>query len=366
MVFLGGMVSPEKTIDFLIAGQGLAGTFLARDLLERGKRVLVVDDAQRASSSRVAAGLLNPITGMRLRLAEGTPELLQNSKALFARLEREHGKRFFTPMPIRRVYDSAKEIALKAQRYAGEEYAALMSEDCPPDSTAVPVNDALGSFVIGEGGWVDLPLLLDLEADWLRRRGVLLEGVVHPGKMDPDGRGGIFWEGWQARQGVVFCNGYKAGLYQCWDWLPWQPAKGEIIDCQTSLPGAGEILNRGGWAIPLGGGRWRCGSTWEWKLINSRPTPGVEAELQARLEGFFKVPIAAKVVEHRAGVRPCVRGSHPFCGTHPKFPWMHLFSGLGPKGTFWGPTCAQLLADWLCEGKPLPLRFDLRRETLAR
>ncbi|MDR2863217.1 MAG: FAD-binding oxidoreductase [Puniceicoccales bacterium] len=353
---------PEKTIDYLLAGQGVAGTFLARALIERGRRVLVVDDDQRASSSRVAAGLLNPITGMRLHLAEGTDVLLAASKKLFARLEREHARPVFTPVPIRRLYDSEKEKALKARRAAEPRYAALMSgDDAPGIRTAgAALADAHGSFIIHGGGWVDLPLLLDLEAAWLRARAALISGQVHPDDLRPDGRGGVFWGGWHARHGVVFCNGYKAGQLPCWSGLPWQPAKGEIIDCITDAAIAPWILNRAGWAIPLGDGRWRSGSTWEWKQLDETPTPALGEQLLLRLQGFFATPLNARLISHRAGVRPCVLGNHPLCGTHPELPWLHLFGGLGPKGTFWGPACAEALADWLCEGIPLPPRIDLR------
>ncbi|MDR2982129.1 MAG: FAD-binding oxidoreductase [Puniceicoccales bacterium] len=353
---------PAKVFDYLVIGQGVAGSFLARALIERGKRVLVVDDDQRASSSRVAAGLLNPITGMRLRLAEGTEEVLKNSKALFAKLEAEHGKTLFTPIPIRRIYDSEKERQLKASRYESPEYAALMSEDDVPNGSGTNIADEWGSFVISGGGWVDLPLLLDLEATWLRERGALTSGAIDADELEPDGKSGARWKDFRFSGGVIFCNGYKAGFARYWKWLPWQPAKGEIVDCATDERTISWILNRGGWAIPLGDGIWRSGSTWEWKLLDEIPTPELGGQLKSGLQRFFKKPINAKLVEHRAGVRPCVRGNHPFCGTHPELPWLHLFSGLGPKGTFWGPTCSALLADWLCEQKPLPLRFDLRRE----
>lgn len=352
--------APEKIFDFFIIGQGVAGTFLARELIERGKSVLVIDNDQRESSSRVAAGLLNPITGMRLRLAEGTHELLKNSKKLFAKLAGEHGKTLFTPIPICRIYDSEKEIALKATRHESPEYAALMSPNTP---AGADIANPLGSFIISGGGWVDLPLLLDLEATWLRERGALVSGNAEAEEFLPESAGtGVYWKNNYARTGVIFCNGYKAGHLPWFKKIPWQPAKGEIVDCQTDIESESRILNRDGWAIPLGGGIWRSGSTWEWKQLDEIPTPALGEELRAKLQKFFRSPANARLVEHRAGVRPCVRGNHPYCGTHPALAWCHLFGGLGPKGTFWGPTCAALLADWLCEKKPLPARFDLRRE----
>ena len=46
--------------DTLILGQGLAGSALAWHLIEAGERVCVIDDGHCRSSTRVAAGLINP------------------------------------------------------------------------------------------------------------------------------------------------------------------------------------------------------------------------------------------------------------------------------------------------------------------
>jgi len=50
----------------LIVGQGLAGSLLAWQLVRRGQRVVVVDCEQETSSSKVAGGIVTPITGMRM------------------------------------------------------------------------------------------------------------------------------------------------------------------------------------------------------------------------------------------------------------------------------------------------------------
>ena len=47
----------KQHFDFIIVGQGLAGTLLAHDLEEKGNRLLLIDSNESASASRVAAGL---------------------------------------------------------------------------------------------------------------------------------------------------------------------------------------------------------------------------------------------------------------------------------------------------------------------
>ena len=50
-----------KSADYIIVGQGLAGTLLAHDLLENNQSVLIIDKPHAAMASRVAAGLFNPV-----------------------------------------------------------------------------------------------------------------------------------------------------------------------------------------------------------------------------------------------------------------------------------------------------------------
>ena len=73
-------------IDYLIIGQGLAGSLLSYFLLKKGKSIAIVDDSHRTASSAVAAGVINPITGRRFvkswRLDELLPFAIQTYQDL--------------------------------------------------------------------------------------------------------------------------------------------------------------------------------------------------------------------------------------------------------------------------------------------
>jgi glycine/D-amino acid oxidase-like deaminating enzyme len=53
-------------IDYLIIGQGISGTFLSYYLNKENKRYLVIDNNYSNSPSKIAAGIINPVTGRRL------------------------------------------------------------------------------------------------------------------------------------------------------------------------------------------------------------------------------------------------------------------------------------------------------------
>ena len=52
-------------IDYLIIGQGISGTWLSYYLKKENKSVLVIDNSIKNSPSRIAAGIINPVTGRR-------------------------------------------------------------------------------------------------------------------------------------------------------------------------------------------------------------------------------------------------------------------------------------------------------------
>ena len=64
-IFIGchRKIKMTRKLDYIIVGQGLVGSAVALQLLRRNKKILVIDRPLANSSSRIAVGLFNPITG---------------------------------------------------------------------------------------------------------------------------------------------------------------------------------------------------------------------------------------------------------------------------------------------------------------
>src|SRR4051812_4350518 len=94
--------------EFTIVGQGLAGTALAWALLRRGRSVLVVDSEQ-GGSSRLAAGLITPVTGKRLAKSWRWDELYPAAATFYRAIEADTGVSFFHPRPAVRLFANEAE-----------------------------------------------------------------------------------------------------------------------------------------------------------------------------------------------------------------------------------------------------------------
>lgn len=336
------------TPDIHILGGGLAGSTLAWACLDRGATVRLTDRGDPDSASRVAAGLITPLTGHRLAKSWRFDELYRAAVKLYDAVEVTTGIRVFDANTTVRIVHTAAEaadIARRADTFVGH----LRPTDPPldPDTFASP----FGSYELHPAGRLDVPAFLAA----VRRRlgdnfvpaddGSVTEYVrqcaVAP---SPVGR----W--------TVVCLGYPADLPA--PGLTFRPTKGEVLE--LDLPNVTETrtVNRHGtWLTPVGRGRFLAGSTFDHGDLTAAPTAAGREQILARVQAFLRVPVT--VVGHRAGVRPIVRASRPVLGTHPTTPGIAYFNGLGSKGALTAPFFAGQLADHLLFGRPLDMEVDL-------
>ncbi len=128
------MSRPPDQVDAVIVGQGLAGTALAWCLLRRGVRVLVIDCAEPFTASRVAPGLITPITGKRLKRSWQWTEFWPVARDFYQSLEITTETRFLHLQPAIRLFLSAAEREqFQRQREQGE-FAGLEVQDIAAES----------------------------------------------------------------------------------------------------------------------------------------------------------------------------------------------------------------------------------------
>jgi glycine/D-amino acid oxidase-like deaminating enzyme len=84
-----------KHYDYLLVGQGLAGSLLGYSLAKRGYSIMVLDNYEQPSSSRVAAGIYNPVTGRKLVKTWLADTIFPFLKTYYTELEKELGKTSF-------------------------------------------------------------------------------------------------------------------------------------------------------------------------------------------------------------------------------------------------------------------------------
>ncbi len=311
-----------------IVGQGLAGTCLAWQLWKRGEEFTLVDRGT-GGSSRVAAGMVNPITGKNFEPSWRIAVFLPEALAFYVEVEKSIGRQVWYPFPVLRLAGSEKEWRKITSKLDSPDVSPWIAGEVPAPSGWV------GAVEVRCGGRLDTRAFLDGSRDFFG---------AHVQTGDDSSAEAIRCDG---------AVGLMTGRYG-----PHRCAKGEILTVRATGWDEQRIcVGAGGWLVPQGGGLFKIGSTYEWNDLDELPTAAgrlrVE-EIASRLGGDV-----FEVVGHEAGVRPILRRSQPLIGPLGDGGWM--FNALGSKGSLYAPGMARRLADWLIEGTAPEPNVDIRK-----
>jgi glycine/D-amino acid oxidase-like deaminating enzyme len=204
---------------------------------------------------------------------------------------------------------------------------------------------------------MNIPVFIDLVRNMLKEKSLLLEADFNTGSLSIS-ETGIKYSDYAAEK-IIFCEGHLSSANSLWGWLPFVPAKGEILTIRcTELP-EDFILLSGIFIVPIGDKKFRVGSTYEWNYESEAPTEEAKNKLINLLDSFLKV--SYEIIDHRAGIRPTVKDRRPFVGRHPAHQNVYIFNGMGTKGVQLAPYFADRLIDHIEKKEPLPDEVDIRR-----
>lgn len=348
-----------KQYDYILAGQGLAGTVLAQTLLRAGKTVLVIDDPSLSKASRVAAGLYNPVILKRIVKSWMVDELFPVMHAFYSDAEQLLGERFYFKKQIVKIFSEEREKALWLKK-SEEDVGRYMSKTIRTDFLDTVIDSRLGSSEVLHAGNLDTQKFLSAFRGYFERRGMLLgEKLVYEELQIAPGR--VVYKDAAAPR-IIFCEGCRAVDNPWFPSLDFSLAKGEIITIRLSgsdtIPGD-TVINKGVFILPAGDNTYRVGATYEWADLTEHPTEKARAELLEKLGRVLKVPYT--VIGHQAGVRPTVSDRRPMLGVHPKHPELCVFNGMGTKGVMLAPYFAKQLVGFLENNIPFSTEVDIKR-----
>ncbi|MEX2566867.1 MAG: FAD-dependent oxidoreductase [Cyclobacteriaceae bacterium] len=319
-------------VDFLLIGQGLAGTVLSYRLIKAGFKVHLIDKDEEGTSSKVAAGLYNPITGRRMVKTWQADVLFPEIEPFYKEMESFLGKRFFFPVGIYRPFLSfeeqnewlAKSADDRFEEYVGKIYTAPRYPE---------LHDGYGGLLLKKSGYLDIYSLMKHYQSWLKKEKLITLGTESECGLTQKS-GCWAFNGGRAKA-LVFANGLGAGKNRYFNWLPFAPVKGEILTVKQPFE-TNEIINRGIFRINLSNGTARVGSTYDRIDLTLDPTEKAKNELLEKLDELMNAG-SVSVIDHQVGIRPATVDRRPFLGKHPEFENVYLFGGFGAKGVSLAP-----------------------------
>lgn len=332
----------------LIIGGGLAGTCLAWRLHERGVPFMIVDRDEPATSSKVAAGLVTPITGMRMNLNWRYGTLHPEAVAFYREIERLLGGIFYHDVPIVKLLRDDWSADRWQKRCRQPEVQPYFTQPDGPLVDESIFSAPLGGYEMKQSGWLDSAAFLSAS-----RAFFLEHGCWQTGESD----GSLVWRG-ETYTHAVFCIGWEAAKHPWFDWLPFRSARGTVLQVSADTGGEKRIINRSCWVLPRGDGTLRVGPTYELDFDDaSTPSPASVHELESKLQSLLKRPY--KVLGSQTGVRPIITRRHAIFGFHPGKPNIGFINGLGSKGVLRAPWVGRQFVEHLLDGKAIEPDMDL-------
>ena len=355
--FLHQKINPKIMIDFLIIGQGLAGSLLAWELIQRGCKVIVVDNGIE-NASQIAAGLINPITGMRFVKSTDVDILLPVAKEYYLNLEDFFQEAFFIEKPMLRIFSNLNEVENAKKRLLDTDYQDYIGNIQVQPGTIENLATPYGFLEQQQTGYLlTRPLLDRLKAFFISNNSYRQADFEY---QDLLLKPSLHWQDLLPRQ-LIFCEGYQAMKNPWFSWLPFQPVKGEILTLQHKFTLPDKILNYGNWLIPLNNHQIKIGATFDRENLNTESTDQGKLELYEALGNLSPVLKQSILLNHQANIRPCTLDRQPFIGRHPEYDQLAIFNGFGAKGSLQMPWYTKHFADHLLTGITLSSSGNIMR-----
>lgn len=342
--------------DVLIIGQGISGTMLSWWLKKEGKSFVVIDDGAGNSSSKVAAGIINPVTGRRYAITWMAAPLLHFAKTTYTEIGHYLQAVFLYQRNIIDFYPTPQMRASFLERIT--ENDSFLSSYPDQNRFNDYFNYDFGCGEIAPAFTVNVPLLLSLWRQELQKDEALLEETFAADELLINEDGVCY--GSITAQKIVFCDGIASANNPWFALLPFAANKGEalIIDC-PNLP-TDHVFKRGLLLSPMTeAGLFWAGSNYQWEYEDAAPSEAFYKSTTAILNGWLKQPY--KIVDHKAAVRPATVERRPFVGFHPVHSSVGILNGMGTKGTSLAPFFAHQLVQHLVHRLPLTPQADVRR-----
>lgn len=343
-------------VDYLLIGQGISGTWLSYFLQKENKSFLMLDDKDPKAPSRLAAGIINPVTGRRHVSTWMIETLLPNAWEQYTALGKQLCIHAISHKNVTDFFPSPQMRESFVKR-AGEQYEYV---SIPEDQQSFQPQFRY-DFGYGEIHPVYTAHLETIIPAW--REKMLQENRLREEKfiaeeMDvfPDH---ILYKDIRAGK-VIFCDGAICARNPWFRLLPFAPNKGEALMLDIPDLSDERIYKKGLLLVPMAGkNKWWLGSAYEWEFEHDQPSPAFREKAEQTLQQWLKLPYT--ITDHIASIRPATLERRPFVGLHPLHPAIGILNGMGTKGCSLAPYFAAQLTAHLVHDQPLNPEADVRR-----
>ena len=344
--------------DYIIVGQGIAGTMLAHFLRQKHKKLLIIDRMHHQAASAVAAGIVNPITGRHFIKSWRVDELIPFAFQTYQSLEKLLGTKLLEFKNIAMIFDRINTVNNWAMRSGNPEVEAYVYPNFDPSFYRQFLEQVEDGVEFRQSGRILLKKVIENYKKLLQQEERYLEEKFEHEHLEIQ-TDSVVYKGHRAHR-IIFAEGYQAIHNPYFNYLPFLPAKGDILMVRIpDYPANDKLVKHGVFIVPWKDDIYWVGSSYNKTYKQEAPLATEGEALKERLQRILKIDF--EVLEHLCGIRPTVRDRQPFTGQHPVFSRLFLFNGMGAKGSYLSPFFAHHFAQYLDDQCPLDSSIDIKR-----
>ena len=340
--------------DYLIIGQGIAGTTIAHQLDQFNIAYSIIDNNPVESSSKIASGLWNPVVLKRMKKVWRADEMLEHLHSFYSYVEKKIGIEINEDQHILRVLHSIEEQNNWHEHSDKTAFSSILNSKIISNSNE-NIKAPFGFGEVIQSGRINVPKYIEQSRKCFIENGTLKTEFFNIDDLiiDED----IKYQN-KTYEGVIFCEGYQSMNNPWFKYLPFAPTKGEVLIGKSELQ-CTRPINGGKFLLPLGDKKFKIGATYDWKSINEQITTQGRDQL---LEGWTKITDSnIEILKHQAGIRPNVQDRRPLLGSHPIHKNLFIFNGLGSRGILMAPFLSHVLVNHLKSGSEIPEDMNISR-----
>ncbi len=342
-------------LDYIIVGSGLAGIAFCETAVKKNKTFIVFNDESQ-NSSKVAAGLYNPIILKRFSQVWHASEQLEILNVYYSTLEEKLNCKLDYKIPIYR-----KLFSIEEQNNWFTATDKLKIGDFLSQKLITEKNEFIESkYDYGEvfkTGFIDTKLLQTKYIQYLKNQELYINETFEYLKLIQK-EDYVQYNNIKAKN-IIFTEGFGNKKNPFFNYLPVDGTKGELLIIKSIELDLKAIVNSSIYLIPIGNNLYKIGATYNWEDKTNLPTDNGKSELIENLKNLISCNF--EIIDHNAGVRPTVRDRRPLVGTHPEYKRLHILNGLGTRGVMIAPEIAQILYDFIENNTALDTYIDIKR-----
>ncbi|WP_296620605.1 FAD-binding oxidoreductase [Marivirga sp.] len=343
-------------VDFIIVGHGLASVAVIEHLRKYNASFVVFSDENANSSSKVAAGLYNPVTGRKMKQTWIAEQLFPYLEEFYSDLEQSLNANFLHKKSIYRPFLSLEDQNDWMAKEHKNNFFIKSTFTSPQFSDFI--TDDFGGILLEKSGFLDVKEMLDHHKAKLIEDKQFINERFEYEKLEVK-ENQIQYNDIESEK-IIFCDG-PLSHNPFFDWLPTAPVKGEILHIKTENPLPDDVIfNRGVFIVKNPQhDYYRVGATYEWKNLDYIPTEKAKKQLTDKLDDLLNIKY--EIIDQVAGIRPASKDRRPLIGNHPELKNVFIFNGLGTKGVSLAPYFAHQFVESIINLKKLNDEVNINR-----